>query len=49
MEKLVKENFVEKKSDKYFLTNKGIFWGNNISNEVSNLLIKNIFIKGRYL
>lgn len=49
MEKLVKENFVEKESDKYFLTNKGIFWGNNISNEVSNLLIKNIFIKGRYL
>ena len=45
MEELVKENFVEKKSNKYFLTNKGIFWGNNISNEVSNLIIKNILIR----
>lgn len=43
IKELEKEDFVEKVDDKYNLTTRGVFWGNNISNEISSLLIRNIF------
>ncbi|EOD00134.1 coproporphyrinogen-III oxidase family protein [Caldisalinibacter kiritimatiensis] len=39
MDHLINEGFVEKKNYQYHLTTKGIFWGNNISSELSNILI----------
>ncbi len=45
LKEMKEEGMVEKKDSEYVLTTKGLFWGNNISNELSNTIIEELYMK----